>query len=139
MIVLDTNVVSEFMTSPPAPSVREWLNSQATGTLYLTTISIAEIEFGLMVLPEGNRRRLLATRFEQFVELAFGERILAFDEPAAHLYGRIRAERRARGRPMSNFDAQIAAIARAKSFRLATRNVKDFDGCGVELINPFND
>jgi predicted nucleic acid-binding protein len=107
--------------------------------LYLTTISIAEIEFGLMVLPEGNRRRLPASRFEQFVELAFGERILAFDEPAAHLYGRIRADRRAGGRPISNFDAQIAAIVRAKSLRLATRNVKDFDGCGVELINPFDD
>ncbi|MEY6432380.1 type II toxin-antitoxin system VapC family toxin [Thioalkalicoccus limnaeus] len=139
MIVLDTNLVSEFMTSPPAPAVRAWLNSQATGALHLTTISIAEIEFGLMALPEGNRRRLLASRFEQFVELAFGERILVFDEPAAHLYGRIRAERRARGRPISNFDAQIAAITRANSFRLATRNVKDFDDCGVELINPFDD
>jgi predicted nucleic acid-binding protein len=139
MIVLDTNVVSEFMTSPPAQSVREWLNKQAAGGLYLTTISIAEIEFGLMVLPEGNRRRLLASRFEQFVELAFGERILPFDEPAAHLYGEIRAERRARGRPMSNFDAQIAAIARVKSYRLATRNIKDFEDCGVDLINPFDD
>lgn len=139
MIVLDTNVVSEFMTSPPAPSVREWLNSQASGALYLTTISIAEIEFGLMVLPEGNRRRLLASRFEQFVELAFGERILVFDESAAHLYGQIRAERQARGRPISNFDAQIAAITRANSFRLATRNIKDFADCGVELINPFDD
>jgi len=139
MIVLDTNVVSEFMTSPPAPSVRAWLNNQATGGLYLTTISIAEIQFGLLALPEGNRRRPLAARFEQFVELAFGERILAFDEPAAHLYARIRAERRARGRPMSNFDAQIAAIARTNSFRRATRNVKDFEGCGVELINPFDD
>jgi predicted nucleic acid-binding protein len=139
MIVLDTNVVSEFMTSPPAQSVREWLNKQAAGGLYLTTISIAEIEFGLMVLPEGNRRRLLASRFEQFVELAFGEHILPFDEPAAHLYGEIRAKRRARGRPMSNFDAQIAAIARVKSYRLATRNIKDFEDCGVDLINPFDD
>jgi predicted nucleic acid-binding protein len=139
MIILDTNVVSEFMTSPPAHSVRQWLNAQASGGLYLTTISIAEIEFGLMVLPEGKRRQFLASRFEQFVELAFSERILPFDEPAAHLYGRIRAERRARGRPMSNFDAQIAAIARAKSFWLATRNVKDFEGCGLDLINPFDD
>jgi predicted nucleic acid-binding protein len=139
MIVLDTNVVSDFMTSPPAPSVRQWLNAQASGGLYLTTVSIAEIEFSLTVLPEGKRRRLLASRFEQFVELAFGERILPFDEPAAHLYGRLQAARRARGRPMSNFDAQIAAIARAKSFRLATRNVKDFEGCGLDLINPFDD
>ncbi|MCF7996041.1 MAG: type II toxin-antitoxin system VapC family toxin [Chromatiaceae bacterium] len=107
--------------------------------MYLTAVSIAEIEFGLLALPKGNRRRLLAARFEQFVEVAFGERVLAFDEPAAHLYGRIRAERRARGRPISNFDAQIAAIVRANSVRLATRNVKDFDGCSLELINPFDD
>lgn len=93
MIVLETNLVSEVMTSPPAQSVREWLNRQAAGSLYLTTIWIAEIEFGLMVLPEGSHRRLLASRFGQFVELAFGARILPFDEPAAHLFGEIQVER----------------------------------------------
>lgn len=138
MIVLDTNVISEFMTSPPADPVLAWLNAQDTATLYLTTITIAEISFGLEVMPQGRRRQLLMDRFEQFVKTAFLSRILPFDEAAARVYGKIRAYRRSQGRPMSNFDGQIAAIARTQGFAIATRNLKDFETCGIKLINPFS-
>lgn len=137
MIVIDTNVVSEFMTSAPAQPVLDWLNSQDAAQLYLTTISIAEIGFGLRVMPEGQRRRLLTDRFEQFLAAAFSSRVLSFDEDAARIYGDIRGHRREVGRPMSAFAAQIAAIARRQGFAVATRNVEDFEDCDLELINPF--
>ena len=137
MIILDTNVLSEFMTSPPSGVVLEWLNSQDAASLYVTSISIAEVCYGLQAMPEGKRRRLLEDRFEQFIISAFASRILNFDESAARLYGELRAYRRKIGRPLSNFDGQIAAIARSHGFSLATRNVTDFEHCLVELINPF--
>lgn len=138
MIVVDTNVVSEFMVSPPAQTVLEWLNAQDAADLYLTTISIAEISFGLRVMPDGQRRRLLSDRFEQFLGAAFASRILSFDEDTARAYGEIRGHRRELGRPMSAFDGQIAAIARTRGFAMATRNIRDFADCGLELINPFS-
>jgi len=137
MIVLDTNVVSELMTAPPAPAVKAWLNAQDGATLYFTSVSIGEISFGLHAMPDGQRQALLAERFERFLAQAFRSRILVFDEAAARIYGEVRATRRALGRPMSAFDGQIAAIAKAHGGALATRNVKDFEACGLELINPF--
>ncbi len=138
MIVLDTNVVSEFMASSPAVAVRDWLNDQDGASLYFTAISIAEISFGLRVLPDGRRRRLLSERFEAFVAAAFESRVLVFDEAAGRAYGEILGRRREQGRPMSSFDGQIAAIASTRGFAVATRNIKDFDGCGVELVDPFS-
>ena len=138
MIILDTNVVSEFMTSPPAGPVLNWLNAQDTTSLYLSTITIAEIGFGLSVMSAGKRRRLLHERFEQFVATAFDQRILFFDEDAARIYGEVLAHRQEIGRPMSNFDGQIAAIARSRGFGVATRNVKDFEACQIVLVNPFS-
>lgn len=137
MILLDTNIVSEFMTSAPDTRVLAWLNAQSDASLYFSTVSIAEVEFGLCVLPQGKRRALLSQRFHEFLEIAFGPRILAFDEDAARSYGAIRARRRALGRPMSAFDAQIAAIARTRGLTVATRNTRDFADCGVDLLNPF--
>ena len=139
MIILDTNVVSEFMTSPPASSVLSWLNSQNTTSLYLTTITIAEIGFGLRTMPQGKRRDLLTERFELFVTTAFDQRILPFDVDAARVYGEVLGHRREIGRPISSFDGQIAAIARSLGFGLATRNIKDFEECQIDLINPFSD
>ena len=138
MIILDTNVVSEFMTSPPADPVLNWLNAQDTTLLYLSTITIAEIGFGLSVMPAGKRRRLLSERFEQFVATAFDQRILSFDEDAARIYGEILCHRREIGPPMSTLDGQIAAIARSRDFGVATRNVKDFEECQIVLVNPFS-
>ena len=138
MIILDTNVVSEFMTSPPASSVLNWLNTQNTTSLYLTTITIAEIGFGFRILPQGNRREMLAERFEQFVATAFEQRILSFDENAARIYGEVMDYRRGIGRPISSLDGQIAAIARSRDFAVATRNIKDFEECQLNLIDPFS-
>ncbi len=137
MIVLDTNIISEFMTSQPNESVLEWLNTQDSMVLYLTTISIAEIGYGLRVMSNGRKRQLLDDRFKQFIETAFKSRILSFDEAAARVYGDIKGYRKEIGRPLSDLDGQIAAIARVKEFVVATRNIKDFEECGVELINPF--
>ncbi len=137
MIIVDTNIVSEFMTSPPTNTVLEWLNAQDTASLYLTTISIAEISYGLRIMPEGKRRLLLQDRFEQFVINAFKTRILSFNEAAARVYGDILGFRRGLGRPMSTLDGQIVAIARSNGFAVATRNTKDFEHCGLDVINPF--
>ena len=137
MIILDTNILSEFMTSPPSNAVVDWLNAQDSMSLYITSISIAEICYGLQVMPEGKRRRLLEDRFEQFIAMAFASRILNFGETAARVYGEIKAYRKKIGRPMSDFDGQIAAIARTHGSSLATRNITDFEYCLIELIDPF--
>ena len=138
MIILDTNIVSEFMTSLPSNSVLEWLNAQHSVDLYLTTISIAEIGFGLRVMSKGKRQQLLADRFEQFIAMGFESRLLSFDEAAARVYGEIKGCRQEVGRPLSDLDAQISSIARINRFAVATRNIKDFEECGIELINPFD-
>ena len=139
MIVVDTNIVSEFMSSPPANPVLEWLNTQDAMSLYLTTITIAEIGYALRAMPEGKRRRLLSERFEQFIAVAFDQRILSFNEDAARIYGEILCHRREIGHPISHLDGQIAAIARSKGFSVATRNIKDFEECQIKLINPFSE
>lgn len=137
MIIVDTNIISEFMTSPPAGVVLDWLNAQNTLSLYITSISIAEIGYGLRCMPKGKRQHLLKERFQQFVTTAFGSRVLSFDEAAAGLYGEIKGYRKEIGRPLSDLDGQIAAIARVREFSVATRNIKDFEECGIQLINPF--
>ena len=137
MIVLDTNIVSEVMKTAPSSRVIGWLNSKATSDLFVTTITVGEIEFGLRSLPAGRRRRLLRNKFEQFTARGFEGRVLLFDETAARAYGDIMTSRRERGRPISVPDGQIAAIARVSGFIIATRNTADFEDCGVDLVNPF--
>ncbi len=137
MILLDTNVVSVVMRPAPAQSVLDWLNDQDTASLYLSTITIAEIGYGLRVLPDGKRRRSLQSRFEELVALGFDQRILTFDEPAARLYAEVMGRRKELGRPISALDGQIAAIARANRFSVATGNVRDFEECGLRILNPF--
>lgn len=137
MILLDTNVVSAVMAPEPSRVVVHWLNRQATDALHLPAPVIAEISFGLAVLPEGRKRRGLRERFEHFVARGFHRRILPFDEPAAHRYGELMAHRRSIGRPMSVVDGQIAAIARTFGAAVATRNLRDFDECDLRLVDPF--
>jgi predicted nucleic acid-binding protein len=137
MILLDTNIVSAVMAPAPPVAVIDWLNEQETVTLYLSTVTVAEIGYGLWVLPEGKRRRSLERRFERFVAEGFEQRILDFDHRAARLYPEVMGRRRAMGRPLGILDGQIASIARAHSFAVATRNIADFEECGVERINPF--
>lgn len=137
MILLDTNVVSEVMTPSPSVQVLDWLDSQRSSDLYLSTVTIAEIGFGLAVLPAGKRRQDLQHRFERFVTQGFEQRILSFDAMAARLYGEVMGHRRALGRPLSSLDGQIASIALAQQQAIATRNVRDFEDCGLEVIDPF--
>lgn len=138
MILLDTNIISELMKTTPHPSVLAWINQQLNDTLFICSITVAEISYGLKVLPTGQRQKLLETRFEQFTAQAFYERILSFTTVAAQLYGEIMGYRKTLGRPLSILDGQIAAIALANNMAVATRNIKDFNDCGLELINPFN-
>jgi predicted nucleic acid-binding protein len=138
VILLDTDVLSAVMKPTPPASVVEWLDRQPTEILYLSTVTVAEIQFGLEILPDGKRRRDFQDRFERFVAGGFAYRVLSFDEQAARRYGELRARRQRLGRPMSVLDGQIAAIARANGSALATRNVRDFEECGLELVNPFD-
>lgn len=138
MILLDTNVVSELMLSRPNPSVLGWLNGAETQELYVSSVSVAEIYFGLELLPTGARRDDLLDRFGRLMATAFDQRVLDFDGDAARVYGRIAARRRNQGRPLSMADGQIAATARSHSLVLATRNVRDFEGCDVDILNPFD-
>lgn len=137
MIVLDTNVVSEMMKPSPSHAVLDWLNGQETERLHLSTVTIGEIEYGLRILPDGRRRRDLHDRFNRFVAAAFSLRVLSYDEPAGRCYGEIMAVRKSLGRPMSMPDGQIAAIAKANGGAVATHNTRDFEECGIELVDPF--
>jgi predicted nucleic acid-binding protein len=137
MILLDTNVVSEVMKARPAEAVVAWLNGQDSEKLYVCAVTIGEIAYGLRILPDGQRRTGLRERFERFVNLAFDQRVLNYDEPAARIYGELMGDRKELGLPMSVPDGQIAAIARRNHLAVATRNVLDFENCGIEVINPF--
>ena len=137
MILLDTNVVSEVMKTRPAEAVVAWLNGQDSEKLHVSAITIGEIAYGLRVLPDGKRRSGLRERFERFVALAFDQRVLAYDESAARIYGELMGDRKELGLPMSVPDGQIAAIARLNHLAVATRNVLDFEHCGIDVLNPF--
>ena len=137
MIILDTNVLSELMKPAPASKVVDWIAAQPVASLYTTSITQAEVLHGLMVLPSGRRRRSLEAAATSMFAEDFGGRILGFDADAAPSYSRIASDRRRAGRPISHFDAQIAAIALSTGGSLATRNVADFDGCGVTVVDPW--
>lgn len=137
MIVLDTNVVSELLRPVPAPQVEAWLAAQDGAQVYFTAVGEAELRYGVAVLPAGRRRAALAAAVDAMLEEDFRDRILAFDRGAALAYATIAADRRAAGRPISQFDCQIAAIARAHDAAVATRNTDDFAGCGIAVIDPW--
>ena len=138
MIILDTNVVSELMREEPHKNVQEWISKQKPLHLALTTIVIAEIQRGLTRLPKGKRRSTLEANFATFASEAFGGRIFPFDEDAAYIYGDIAAKREAKGFNTDSVDLMIAAIAKCHNAVIATRNTKDFEGCGIKMINPWN-
>jgi predicted nucleic acid-binding protein len=137
MIVLDTNVVSELMKSAPEPSVLAWIDAMPAATVFVSAITRAEILYGIALVPEGKRRDRLEQAAHTAFETYFRGRILPFDSEAADAFAPLAAGRRQAGRPISQPDAQIAAIARSRGAELATRNVPDFEGCGVEIINPW--
>jgi predicted nucleic acid-binding protein len=137
MTILDTNVVSELMKPEPSTPVITWISSQAFNDLFTTSITEAEVLYGVERLPKGKRRDELMRQAEATFAEDYAGRVLPFDENAAREFARIVAERRVRGRPVSFADAQIAAIARSHSAALATRNINDFEGCGLRLVNPW--
>ena len=137
MIILDTNIVSELLRPEPEPRVEAWLAAQEGAQVYLTAVSEAELRLGVAILPEGQRRDTLAKAVDGILREDFRDRILPFDSAAARAYAVIGAERGAAGRPISQFDCQIAAIGRAHGGTVATRNAKDFESCGIEVIDPW--
>lgn len=137
MIVLDTNVVSEPLKPAPNPAVLDWLNAQEPQTLFLTAVNLAELLAGVEALPAGRRRDALALALSTQFFVLFGERILPFDAKAADVFAKTSASTQAQGTPMGFADCAIASITRANGFALATRDVRDFKGAGVSLIDPW--
>jgi predicted nucleic acid-binding protein len=138
MIVLDTNVASELMRTSPHAAVRGWIGAHKGQDLYTTAITIAEIHYGIERLPDGQRKELIRSTAEGLFS-AFTDKILAFDAVAAAHYAGIVTRRDRAGLPIDGFDAQIAAICRARGAALATRNVKDFHDTGILVIDPWSD
>ena len=137
MTILDTNVVSELMRPDPSPSVVDWMAAQGASTLFPSTVSEAELLYGVEFLPLKARRDSLLEEVEGMLREDFDGRILPFDSAAARTYAVIAAARRAAGRPINHADCQIAAISRCHGASVATRDVDGFAGSGIELINPW--
>jgi predicted nucleic acid-binding protein len=138
MIILDTNVVSELLRPAPEPRVETWLAHQDGAEVFLTAISEAELRTGVAIMANSRRREALAEAIDAILREDFRARVLPFDSSAARAYAIIAAERRAAGRPISQFDCQIAAICRTHRAAIATRNARDFEEAGIEVIDPWN-
>lgn len=137
MFVLDTNVISETFKPQPDAGVASWMDGALAGHAYVTALTKAELLVGLGQMPDGKRKAGL----EEVIDTFFGKwlktPILAFGSREAQFYAKIVAHRRGRGLAIGEFDAQIASIARSHGFVVVTRNVADFEHCGVEIINPW--
>ncbi len=136
MIVLDTNVVSEAMKPEPHPAVRAWLNDQAAATLYLSSVTLAELLFGIAALPAGKRKDMLAQALDGLMGL-FRDRVLAFDADAARRYAELAVAARRDGRGFPTPDGYIAAIAVSRGFIVASRDTAPYEAAGVSVINPW--
>lgn len=137
MIVLDTNVLSELMRATPDPRVESWIARRPASSLFTTTVTQAEVLYGVALLPSGKRRERLRLAVDGLFEQDFAGRLLPFDETAASEFAMISSARKRRGLPISQFDAQIASIAKSRGAELATRNVADFVHCGLAVVNPW--
>jgi predicted nucleic acid-binding protein len=137
MILLDTNVISELMKATPQPRVVTWLASQKALDCFIASITEAELRYGIELMPAGQRQQQFQIALAEMLRVDFSGRILPFDSAAANAFATLAAERRRAGKPISQFDAQIAAIARSKGAAVATRNVTDFEGCGITVIDPW--
>ena len=138
MIILDTNVLSELMRLQPSPVVRTWIGRQVPDELCTTAVTVAEIRYGLERLPDGGRKASLVAAVTE-VFIALGEYIYPFDTNAAFAYAQIVARRDGLGLPIEGFDAQIAAICQTRGAALATRNGKDFEETGVDVVDPWQE
>jgi toxin FitB len=136
-MLLDTNVVSELMRPAPEAAVLAWLNNQPADTLWLNSVVVSELLYGIARLPDGKRRAQMAQTVQAMLDEDFSGRVLPFDLDAAVVYADLVAMRERQGLPMDVADAQIAAICLAHGAALATRNTKHFEGLGLTLINPW--
>ncbi len=137
MILLDTNVLSALMRREPEPFVVRWLDSLPPESVWTTSITVFEVRLGLEILASGRRRRRLEAAFDQVLDEDFEDRVVVFDRSAAEAAGRIAAARRAAGRPVEIRDVQIAGITAARKATLATRNIRHFEGLGIDLVDPW--
>lgn len=137
MMILDTNVVSEFMRVSPDRRVVDWHRHQASGGMFVTSVTEAEVLAGVEILPAGKRRDQLRLLAKGIFGEDFKDRVLPFESSAASCYALMLAERRQRGKPIAPLDAQIAAIARSRRATVVTRNTKDFEDCGIGLVDPW--
>ena len=137
-VLLDSNVVSELIRKARDPVVAKWVTALPLEELFFTAVGEAELRYGAAILPAGQRRQLLLADIEGMLHDAFGDRVLPFDRAAAREYADIAALRRAAGRPVAAVDCQIAAIARSRSMTVATRNIRDFEEIGLDIVNPWS-
>jgi predicted nucleic acid-binding protein len=137
MIILDTNVVSELMRQDPAPRVAAWVRRRDRRELCLTSITVAEILYGIDRLPDGRRKQVLRDTADDIFR-TFSDQVLPVDAAAAEQYAFIAAARERAGKPIPGFDALIAAVCRSRGAALATRNLTDLDGTGVQLMDPWD-
>ena len=136
--LLDTNVLCELLRAQPHPEVLAWFAEQPADSLFVSTVTQAEMLLGARLLPRSKRRQQLETALDTMFREDFAGRVLPFDAAAAAAYAAVVAARRSAGRPISQFDAQVAAIALSRRTGLATRNVSDFEECGLTLTNPWS-
>ena len=136
MVVIDTNIVSELMRAEPSAEVLAWMDDRPPRELFVTAVTEAEVRTGIELLPDGRRRRGLAEACERAFGSLFAGRVLPFDSDAARAYAEIAAARRVLGRPVSQADGQIAAIARSRGMAVATRNIWDFENMGIDVFDP---
>jgi predicted nucleic acid-binding protein len=136
MIVLDTNVLSEAMKPQPAVAVHAWLNAQAAETLYLSSVTLAELLFGIAALPQGKRKDALDRALRELLVL-FDERVLPFDTAAARHYANLALAARKAGRGLPTPDGYIAAIAASRGFLVASRDTAPYEAAGVPVIDPW--
>ena len=138
-VLLDTNVVSELLRPVPNPAVQRWVAGRPAADLLFSSVGEAELLYGVALLPDGRRRDALALAVEAILREDFEDRVLPFDSDAAREYADIAASRRTAGRPVAPADCQIAAIARSRDLKIATRNTRDFAGMEIELVDPWAD
>ena len=135
--LLDTNVLSELLRAAPSAEVLAWFARQAPESLFVSAVTQAEMLMGARLMPDGRRKVQLQSALDAMFADDFADRIWPFDSHAAAAYAAVVATRRTAGRPISQFDAQIAAIALCQQAELATRNTADFEGCGLVLVDPW--
>ncbi|ACI53291.1 PilT protein domain protein (plasmid) [Gluconacetobacter diazotrophicus PA1 5] len=137
MILLDTNVISEPWKPAPEPGVLAWIDAQAIKTLFLSAVTVAELRFGIGVMPAGRRRAVLHERLEQEVLPLFEGRVLPFDLAASQAYAELMVRARSEGRAIGKADGYIAATAASRGYAVASRDVSPFEAAGVRVLNPW--